>query len=577
MKRKPLLTLIAGILLVGAGFSSCGETPGVVDETITLKVEPSSTISFEAKDNDDVILTVTTNAESWDVEKPDWVTADKNGDKLTVNVNDNAGEFRNDRIKVTAGDKTVEIGVSQKKGEGDDLIDPDKVAVSLIDDAEQDNKAIHFTVKADSPAQSTVYLSSNAAPEAAVTAKVVVDADYVETYNFLNETDCELFPSELLTIGNSGNATIAAGSTKSNEITVGMAFDDNALEFGVTYLIPLLVEVTSENGQAARGESARVYYTVSKVSARKSVRNICWMEINDANPLNLLEYKLETGELFFDAIVLFSSNINYNRAEDRVFISNNPNNQALFDEAATYLKPLQDAGIKVYLSLLGNHDPAGVAQLAPQGASDFALETAETVKRYNLAGVAYDDEYSAAPETSNTYWFTSKGPGAASDLLSKTKIAMKEVCGEDRDVVIFEWGSIYATSLQTANGLTPNEYVDVVNANYGGRGGALPSQPSGDRSKQSYTSIELNRGYSTGATTAAAQEAKAQGYGWCMWFALNAGYTGGKGYTMAAYEGDLSLIKAVCLGLYDVPLVTPTHYYKKGTQDGVYDPVRYAY
>ena len=61
---------------------------------------------------------------------------------------------------------------------------------------------------------------------------------------------------------------------------------------------------------------------------------------------------LEDGTPFFDAVILFAANINYNTAEDVVYLANNPNVQALLDDSEIYLQPLRKKGIKVYLGLL---------------------------------------------------------------------------------------------------------------------------------------------------------------------------------------------------------------------------------
>lgn len=60
-----------------------------VGETV-LSVTPSDPIAFEAKGNEAVVLTVTTNAAEWTYTCPEeWMTATKEGDKLTVNAKDN--------------------------------------------------------------------------------------------------------------------------------------------------------------------------------------------------------------------------------------------------------------------------------------------------------------------------------------------------------------------------------------------------------------------------------------------------------------------------------------------------------
>lgn len=52
-------------------------------------------IEFKAGDNQDVVLTVKTDAKSWAFEKNgEWIVAKQDGDKLTVNAQANTTESR---------------------------------------------------------------------------------------------------------------------------------------------------------------------------------------------------------------------------------------------------------------------------------------------------------------------------------------------------------------------------------------------------------------------------------------------------------------------------------------------------
>ena len=51
-----------------------------------------------------------------------------------------------------------------------------------------------------------------------------------------------------------------------------------------------------------------------------------------------------------------------------MYLANNENVQFLLDNNDKYLQPLRKAGMKIIISILGNHDEAGVAQLSDMGA-----------------------------------------------------------------------------------------------------------------------------------------------------------------------------------------------------------------
>ena len=101
-----------------------------VGDTV-LSVPPSDPIAFEAKGNEAVVLTVTTNAAEWTYTCPEeWMTATKEGDKLTVNAKDNTGDAHVGQIVITAEQKTAKSSVTQKAAATEP--DPtDKIAGSL--------------------------------------------------------------------------------------------------------------------------------------------------------------------------------------------------------------------------------------------------------------------------------------------------------------------------------------------------------------------------------------------------------------------------------------------------------------
>jgi hypothetical protein len=61
---------------------------------------------------------------------------------------------------------------------------------------------------------------------------------------------------------------------------------------------------------------------------------------------------------------------------------------------STQVRPLQAKGIKVMLSILGNHQGAGFANFpSQQAAAAFAKQLSDAVTKYGLDGIDFDDEY----------------------------------------------------------------------------------------------------------------------------------------------------------------------------------------
>ena len=128
--------------------------------------------------------------------------------------------------------------------------------------------------------------------------------------------------------------------------------------------------------------------------------------MNDTNPLNALEYVLEDGQLFFDAVVLFSGNIRWDTQSGKPYMHYNDNVTALLKDKDKYIQPLRDRGIKVLMGVLGDHDGSGPGNLTEKGAEVFAEHLAEMCVEYGLDGICMDDEYSEYYKAPTNEYFT---------------------------------------------------------------------------------------------------------------------------------------------------------------------------
>lgn len=546
MKIKSLL--IAATMFAAAVVSCQKVTPA--DE---LSVKPSAALSFEATGNADVTLTVTTTADKWEFTAPAWVVAERVEGTLVLNVEDNAGAARVGRITFTAGNaEPVRVNVYQAAPVQEETPGGPKVAVTLNNKADSD----FFQLTAGSVTASVSVSVAEAAAEDIV-VELTLDLPYVNEYAFINDDSYAAIPEQAVTFA-ANELTIAAGATESE--TVELTIDGSALGFGEGYLVPILATVKSGAASFAM-DAKRVNYVIMKSNPR-TTKQVVYIEVNDCNPLNVLEYNLEDGTPFFDAVILFAANINYDAVNDVVYLHNNPNVQALLDNSETYIQPLRKKGIKVYLGLLGNHDAAGLAQLSDWGAQEWAKEVAQACKTYKLDGVNLDDEYSQSPDLNNP-WFTSRSSAAAARLAYELKVAMKEACYWPTEVSFFEWGSIYNTPTIQVDGqtITQSQYVDFVVADYMSYvtpwGDLTPAQCSA-------ASIQLNHsgdfyGY---------RRALEEGYGWIMWFAFDPSGTGGINNNRAH---SMTQFQAASEKLYGKNMAQPQYVYNK-LGEGKYDP-----
>ena len=390
-------------------------------------------------------------------------------------------------------------------------------------------------------------------PNKGVDIRVAVDEAYAQTYNTLHETDYELFPTANVSLNNDGAYVLAPDDQKLPDIRVTLtAFAD--MQEDQTYIVPLTVTTTTE-GVALSEDMQHMVLLVRDLrglptpdKGEDAVTNVLYFEVNDVNPLNALEFVTESGKYFFDHVVLFAANINWDAERNRVYVYNNPNVQFLLDNNEEYLQPLRRAGMKVIISILGNHDEAGVAQLSDMGCREFARELAAYCDAYNLDGVAFDDEYSNYPDLDNP-WLAPMSSYAASRLMYECKNVMP-----DKIVSLYNLNYyMESQNLQVIDGVEPGLYCDYAVADYG-----LPAEPGIGMTLQQCggMSIELNlgRGDSNESTARIQKEA---GYGYYMFFALNP----------AQYSRQVPRCQSVCRGLYDEELVYPSYYYEKNSTE----------
>ncbi|WP_432046839.1 endo-beta-N-acetylglucosaminidase H [Streptomyces asiaticus] len=148
-------------------------------------------------------------------------------------------------------------------------------------------------------------------------------------------------------------------------------------------------------GTAGTAASATIGAAAAPAAAKQGPTSVAYVEVNNNSMRNVGKYTLANGGgNVFDVAVIFAANINYDTGKKAAYLHFNENVQRVLDNAATEIRPLQQKGIKVVLSVLGNHQGAGFANFpSQQAASAFAKTLSDTVATYGLDGIDFDDEY----------------------------------------------------------------------------------------------------------------------------------------------------------------------------------------
>lgn len=236
--------------------------------------------------------------------------------------------------------------------------------------------------------------------------------------------------------------------------------------------------------------------------------SVVYIEVNNESMLNAGKYTLANGGAqVFDVAVIFAANINYDGT--KAYLHFNENVQNVLDNVATQVRPLQQKGIKVLLSILGNHEGAGFANFPSQAAaSAFAQQLADAVNRYGLDGIDFDDEYAE-------YGKNGTGQPNASSFFYLVSALRQKL--PNKLITLYDIGPSAARLSYNGQSIA-NTFNYAWNPYYGTW--SVPRGPS-DKAKLSPAAVSYT---ATSSATAAslAQRTKDEGYGVFLTYNLGA-------------------------------------------------------
>lgn len=160
------------------------------------------------------------------------------------------------------------------------------------------------------------------------------------------------------------------------------------------YLIVLISSIIA--GCEQIGEQDIIVSSESLVTKSYGDKNpfiSVYIETNDVNPLNAGDYLLEDGITpLFDIVELFASNINKDKnGNPTLFLNDKLANILENGGVEKYVRPLQEKGIKVLLSVIGNWQHIGLANMDNVQTTQFAEILAYVVNHYGLDGIGLND------------------------------------------------------------------------------------------------------------------------------------------------------------------------------------------
>lgn len=246
----------------------------------------------------------------------------------------------------------------------------------------------------------------------------------------------------------------------------------------------------------------------TKAYGRKSPKAIVYVETNDVNPLNVLDYELPDNVKFFDVCELFAANIHkevVNGKEVPTVYLNDKLTPILEGGLSTYVAPIQAAGTKVFLTMLGDWQHIGLANMNDTQQKQFANILAYVYKKYKLDGIGFDDEYADYP------WFGAGAPNRAS--YAGIINYFKQLC-PDAMVHVFDYGG-YTGGIDASK---------VTHASHGMFQSFVEGSNISNMPKAKWSPMSFNLGQDNDLQTVLDQATatKTDGYGSMMFFNLRA-------------------------------------------------------
>jgi len=257
-------------------------------------------------------------------------------------------------------------------------------------------------------------------------------------------------------------------------------------------LAPVNADQTQKNG-------------VGRTSALKGV---CYVEVNSNDLRNVARYTLSNGSPLFDIGIIFAANINFNTSNRTAELFFNPQVTNVLSNRNTYVKPLQDKGIKVLLSILGNHQGAGISNFTSRASAQaFARQLSNAVTTYGLDGIDLDDEFSEYGKNGTTQ------PNDSSFVFLVT--ALRELM-PSKIISFYFFGP--AAGKLTYNGVTVGSKVNYTwNAIYGSYN--PPAVPGLAKSNLGPAAIDITTTPLSTATSLA-NRTVSEGYGIYLYYNL---------------------------------------------------------
>ena len=336
---------------------------------------------------------------------------------------------------------------------------------------------VPLTVGAESVTQS-LYFEQTRPAAADATLTLRVDETLVDGFNTANGTECTLLPAANYEFTDGTTLNLSADQQQSAAKRISLNAD--GLTAG-TYLLPVTVAA-----EGSSDESRTLYYVVSVREPYKGQYElhdgsdlffVFYINTKDYQPLLVQDYILQKWNLMTGDVAWYSTvgniinlrtvTIQYEASTGRALLDLGTDMTYVLNHVSKYIRPLQDEGRKICLSLEGGGTGLGFCNLSDEQIADFVAQVKAVVETYNLDGINLWDR--------NSGYGKEGMPAVNTTSYPKLVKTMREALGTEKllTLTVYEEPTATFWDTEATGGIEVGKYLDYAWSGYNSKDEAV--------------------------------------------------------------------------------------------------------
>lgn len=319
--------------------------------------------------------------------------------------------------------------------------------------------------------QEALYFQQTKPAAGDFTLDLKIDGSLVEAYNAAEEVERTLLPETNCEFPDGKTVAVKRDGQRSDAVHVRIKAE--GLEPG-EYVLPLTVaeagapdaqktlyyNVTVRRPQLGdedlyTGDDMFFVFYINTSQYQPNLVDDYYMQKKIARGSTVAWYNLVGNIINLRTVVL-----DYDAATGRAMLKLGSDMTYVLDHVVKYIRPLQDKGRKVCLSLEGGGKGLGFCNLAPAQIADFTAQVKAVVEQYDLDGINLWDRNAGYGKEGMPAMNTASYPQLIKSL--------REALGEERLLTVTVYGTPTETfhDVEASGGIAVGDYIDYAWSGY---------------------------------------------------------------------------------------------------------------